>query len=156
MSFQLRTYHPNRETKVWPEVFRYSHHVRSFVRSLAFGQGDGVLKWDIVPTDLKPTHTMVHQHGVMPLSEFTAFLKARRKRNTPRPKFTVPEKGHPIIIKFFQTASEKNISINTIVRKSGVSETSIRSWRRGHCPRIDTLEAALNVVGLTLTLDDKI
>ncbi len=68
---------------------------------------------------------------------------------------TVPPRCHPLVRPLFQAMRDQNTSYGDIERRAGVSWWTLRRWRRGQAPYVSHLEAALNVVGLELTVQSR-
>lgn len=81
----------------------------------------------------------------------------RALRNHP---FALPgDVGHPAVRRLFAEMRKQRIALGELARRSGVSYASLHNWRRGNglkkvrnSPRLDNLEACLNVVGLQLVV----
>jgi hypothetical protein len=48
--------------------------------------------------------------------------------------------------------NEQQCSQQTMSERSGINKNTFRSWRTKAVPRLDDLEACLNVLGLELTI----
>jgi hypothetical protein len=58
-------------------------------------------------------------------------------------------KSQPVAA-MFEAAVKQGIPMVQVMRRAGVCEKSHWSWRHEYAPNVADLEAALNVVGLTL------
>jgi hypothetical protein len=70
-----------------------------------------------------------------------------RVRRTSQRRQTV---AHPAVEALFAEAERLNIPFSHVMRRAGVCDKSHWSWRFEYLPNTGDLEAALNVVGLTL------
>lgn len=68
------------------------------------------------------------------------------KYPTFNPKYYV----HPVLFDIRQEAVRQKLSIQTLADKSGYGTTTIKDMFRHSNPKLQTLEALANVVGLTL------
>lgn len=60
-----------------------------------------------------------------------------------------------IVRYLFRRMEQEKISIKTMAWKSGYTGSTISNWRYRSMPRIDSIEACLNVLGLTLAVVKK-
>lgn len=67
-----------------------------------------------------------------------------------RGKLVVPEHAHPIVRRLIQEANAQQTTLTEVAKRAGVRRCSIMQWGRRHHPRLDQIEAALNVLGLDL------
>ena len=51
--------------------------------------------------------------------------------------------------------NEQQCSQQTMSGRSGINKNTFRSWRTKAVPRLDDLEACLNVLGLELTITER-
>lgn len=63
-----------------------------------------------------------------------------------------PAKLHPLTTQFFQGVDEKAVHVSRIESRAGLSIGTVRHWKDGKTPRIDTFIAALNALGLDLKI----
>lgn len=59
---------------------------------------------------------------------------------------------NPLIIKFYGLFILSKYSAREVEKLAGIAESSIFRWKSGRNARIDNFEAALNVIGYTLTI----
>lgn len=62
------------------------------------------------------------------------------------------ERAHPLVRRLFAEMNEQQCSQQTLSERSGINKNTFRSWRTKAVPRLDDLEACLNVLGLELTI----
>lgn len=62
---------------------------------------------------------------------------------------------HPLTDRFFAEAMAKQVHVSRIESRAGLALGTVRHWKDGKTPRIDTLVAALNVIGLDLKIVPK-
>ena len=62
------------------------------------------------------------------------------------------ERAHPLVRRLFTEMNEQQCSQQTLSERSGINKNTFRSWRTKAVPRLDDLEACLNVLGLELTI----
>ena len=67
------------------------------------------------------------------------------------PRRTNP-KAHPLVQRLLQEMHDQKVPYELMCRRAGVSFWAVRKWRRGQIPEVSTLEACLNVVGLSLAV----
>lgn len=65
---------------------------------------------------------------------------------------SLPKQAHPAVVDLFEAIREQRVPVYQLAEKAGVSDTTIWAWGRGIAPRLDLLEATLNVVGCTLAV----
>lgn len=63
----------------------------------------------------------------------------------------VPGNAHPLVRALFHEMIRLGLSEAEVERRAGIADGLLRSWRTAHSPRVVTLAAALEVVGLQLT-----
>lgn len=69
-----------------------------------------------------------------------------------RPPRTPMLNGNVVVRKFFQLAQEQRISQADIAERAGLNKDTIKDWRTRTVPRIDMVNAALNVLGYELSV----
>lgn len=69
-----------------------------------------------------------------------------------RQSLKVPPNAHRAVRKLFQQMNEEQIGILDLSERSGINKNTLKDWRTRTCPTVDNLEAALNVLGLCLTV----
>ena len=62
------------------------------------------------------------------------------------------ERAHPLVRRLFTEMNEQQCSQQTMSERSGINKNTFRSWRTKAVPRLDDLEACLNVLGFELTI----
>ena len=62
------------------------------------------------------------------------------------------DRAHPLVRQMFTEMNEQQCTQATMSERSGINKNTFRSWRTKAVPRIDDLEACLNVLGLELTV----
>lgn len=60
--------------------------------------------------------------------------------------------AHPLVRQMFAEMNEQQCSQQTMSERSGINKNTFRSWRTKAVPRIDDLEACLNVLGLKIVI----
>lgn len=69
-----------------------------------------------------------------------------------RGRLKVPTNVSPIVRLFFTEMNKQRTLITEVAQRAGISVSTISDWRYTRAPRIDTLEAAFNVLDLQLTV----
>lgn len=65
----------------------------------------------------------------------------------------VPETGvHPLVRRVFEEMNEQRVSTIDLAVAAGLSSSGIKQWRYRRAPRLDHVEACLNVLGWKLQL----
>jgi hypothetical protein len=82
--------------------------------------------------------------------DFCARRLAGIAKRPPR-GFTIPTGTHPIVRGFFVEANEQRATRANVSERVGVDRSTLTSWKR-YMPRLDTIEAALNALGLELAI----
>lgn len=74
-----------------------------------------------------------------------------------RGKLDIPKHAHPLVRRLFEEANRQQTTLTEISERAGLRRGTMGQWGRKHNPRIDQLEAALNVLGLRLVVaeDDR-
>lgn len=72
----------------------------------------------------------------------------RRYRTPTKP----PEHAHPFVRRLYDAMHRERIGVADTAERAGVAPETLKQWRYKRQPDLDTLEACLNVVGLTLTV----
>ena len=62
------------------------------------------------------------------------------------------ERAHPLVRRLFAEMNEQQCSQQTLSERSGINKNTFRSWRTKAVPRLDDLEACLNVLGFELAI----
>lgn len=71
------------------------------------------------------------------------------------PFFTPKYRIHPILYDVREAAVKQGISLERLAEKSGYGLTTIKDIFRHSNPKLQTIEALANVVGMTITLTEK-
>lgn len=69
-----------------------------------------------------------------------------------RGRHRVPEHAHPLVRQLIMEINDQNRLIGEVSRAAGVRACTVSDWRYDRLPRIDLLEALLNVLGLELVI----
>jgi hypothetical protein len=69
-----------------------------------------------------------------------------------RGKLRAPRHAHPLVRAIFVAANRQDATLAEIAAQAGLRRGAISDWGRVHHPRIDQLDAALNVLGLRLAV----
>lgn len=76
-----------------------------------------------------------------------ASVSSRWRGNIP-----IPEHAHPLIRELIEAMNTKKMTLSELALKAGFRRGTISEWRYRGNPRVPDLEAALNVLGLELTI----
>lgn len=66
---------------------------------------------------------------------------------------SVPERAHPLVREMYELMNRERVGLNDLAWRSGNHKDTLSSWRRRGAPRVDMLEAALNVLGYRLSIE---
>lgn len=58
--------------------------------------------------------------------------------------------GHPFVRRLFRAMNEEWCSIPELAKRSGVSASTIKHWKRYSVPKVDDLEACFNVFEMSM------
>lgn len=72
-----------------------------------------------------------------------------------RGKLPVPDHAHPIVRRLIREANSQKTTLTEIAHRAGVRRCSIMQWGRRNHPRLDQVQAALNVLDLDLYVGPK-
>jgi DNA-binding phage protein len=72
-----------------------------------------------------------------------------------RGKLPIPRHTHPLVRRLFQELNRQKTTITEIADRAGFRRGTISDWRYRSEPRVSDLDAALNVLGLELTVRPK-
>lgn len=72
-----------------------------------------------------------------------------------RGKLPIPQHTHPLIRRLFTELNRQQTTITEVADRAGFRRGTISEWRYTREPRISDLDAALNVLGLELTVKSK-
>lgn len=70
-----------------------------------------------------------------------------------RSGLSVPGSAHPLVRALYAEMIRRGISESEVERRAGLGDGLLRSWRTARSPQVVTLAAALEVVGLQLTVE---
>lgn len=73
-----------------------------------------------------------------------------------RGKHPVPAHAHPLVRTLIEELNQQNRLLGEVARRAGVRASTVSTWRYNRLPRLDLLEALLNVLGLELVILPKI
>jgi hypothetical protein len=69
-----------------------------------------------------------------------------------RGRIPIPPHGHPFVRQLIQHANEQQTTLTEIAQRAGIRRLTLSDWRYNRLPRVDLLEAALNVLDLELVI----
>jgi hypothetical protein len=69
-----------------------------------------------------------------------------------RGRLTIPPHAHPLVRRLFEELNDQRTTLEEVAGRTSLGVDTIRFWATRHTPRIDTFEAALNVVDLELVI----
>lgn len=72
-----------------------------------------------------------------------------------RGKLVPPPHCHPLVRVLFAAANEQQTTLSEIGRRAGIRRKTMSDWGSRRLPRIDLLEACLNVLDLELVVVEK-
>jgi hypothetical protein len=72
-----------------------------------------------------------------------------------RGKLVVPSHAHPIVRRLIREANAQRTTLTEIAHRAGVRRCSIMQWGHRYHPRLDQVQAALNVLDLDLYVGPK-
>lgn len=72
--------------------------------------------------------------------------------NNRRGGLRLPEHTHPLVRRFFAVMNARRVTLREVSGVSNVGVDTLRFWGTRHMPRLDLFDAALNTVGLELTI----
>lgn len=97
-------------------------------------------RYTTAPLNLSPEDRRLYRK----MKDAVGVDEARKMMGLPGPGRNIPD--NPILAPIF------NGSVSAVARATGISEQSIRQWRRERSPRLDNLQAALRACGFRLQL----
>lgn len=62
----------------------------------------------------------------------------------------VAPRAHPLAREFFRLLGQAGVSMTDVAERAGLGLATVVKWKYRHVPKIDTFEAALNVLGYEL------
>lgn len=75
-------------------------------------------------------------------------MRLRFRPNTP------PANAHRAVKRLFVECNAQQLTSADLSERSGINKNTIKDWRTRTAPTVDNLEAALNVLGLTLCVGE--
>lgn len=69
-----------------------------------------------------------------------------------RGRLPIPPHAHPLVRRFFRELNREQTLLSEVAARSGVSSFTMSDWRNRRSPLLTTFIAALNVVGLDLSI----
>jgi hypothetical protein len=72
--------------------------------------------------------------------------------NNRRGRIAIPEHVHPLVQDFIVEMNKQQATYAELAARTCVGVDTMRFWSKRHMPRLDTFEAALNALGLTLVI----
>jgi len=83
--------------------------------------------------------------------------KKRRSGNQWRGRIPVPKHCHPLVQQLIAEMNRQRTTLTEVGDRAGIDRGTISDWRYRRAPRVDLLEAALNVIGFRLAVveDDR-
>lgn len=79
-------------------------------------------------------------------------MRPKYTGNNVRGKITIPDHAHPLVRRLIAEMNEQQTTFAEVSARSNVGVDTIRFWAGRHMPRLDTFEAALNVLGYELKI----
>ncbi|UGA45986.1 hypothetical protein HU230_0008090 [Bradyrhizobium quebecense] len=76
-----------------------------------------------------------------------ASIPTRRPR-----RITAADHTHPLVRGLFREMADQQASRKRVARSAGVSAFALSGWRSAHMPMLDTIDAALGVLGFELAI----
>lgn len=72
--------------------------------------------------------------------------------NNMRGGIKVPAHAHPVVREFIVAMNDQQTTYREVSDRSGVGVDTMRFWPSRHMPRLDLMDAALNVLDLELAV----
>lgn len=66
-----------------------------------------------------------------------------------------PEHAHPFVKRIYKETLAQRVLIKDLAKRSGVHISVLREWKRRCKPKLEDIEAVLNVLGLELTIKER-
>ena len=83
----------------------------------------------------------------------SASLRDRRCGNGPKPgKLQIPTNAHRLIKRLSEIVNDEMTTLSELAARAGVSNKTICDWRHRTNPKIDDLDAVLNVMDYELVI----
>lgn len=67
----------------------------------------------------------------------------------------IPPNAHRVVKRLFVEMNAQQISQEEMARRSGVSRNTFKDWKNRSIPRLDMIEACLNVLGFELAVRER-
>lgn len=72
-----------------------------------------------------------------------------------RGKLPIPSHTHPLVRRLFDEMNRQKTTVTEVAERAGFRRGTISEWRYRYSPRVCDLDAALNVLGLELSVRTK-
>lgn len=69
-----------------------------------------------------------------------------------RGKLTVPDHAHPLVRRFIGELNRQQTTLSEVAVRAGLARATMSDWRYRREPTLSNFEAALNVIGLELSI----
>lgn len=71
-----------------------------------------------------------------------------------RGRLPIPKHAHPLVRELYRAMNAQQTTLTEVATRAGMKRQAIADWGRKHHPRVSELEAALNVLGLRLAVEE--
>lgn len=72
-----------------------------------------------------------------------------------RGKLPIPRHVHPLVRRLFVEMNQQKTTLTEVADRAGIRRGTVSDWRYRYTPRVADLDAALNVLGLELSVRSK-
>lgn len=72
-----------------------------------------------------------------------------------RGRIPIPKHAHPLVRGLVEAMNDQQTTFKEVYERAGLGHTTMGKWCHSSMPRIDQLDAALNVLGLRLMIGPK-
>lgn len=72
-----------------------------------------------------------------------------------RGKLKPPQHAHPLVRRLIEELNDQQTTMTEVAERAGLRRCAIGDWGRSYNPRVDHLEAALNVIGFELRVVER-
>lgn len=96
--------------------------------------------------------SLEHRRRVAPTPATHPALDYRHEGRRWRGKLPVPRHAHPFVRRVVAELNRQDMTMAEASAEAGLHKARIRTWCHHANPRIDELEAVLNVMGLSLAI----